>query len=53
MKKSVMVGVSEIVQASAVELSQAIASRQWSCREVMQAYLLHIDRFNPKANAIV
>ena len=53
MKKSVMMDVSEIVQASAVELAQAIASRQWSCREVMQAYLLHIDRFNPKVNAIV
>ena len=53
MKKPVMVDVSEIVQASAVELALGIQSRQWSCREVMQAYLLHIDRFNPRVNAIV
>jgi amidase len=53
MKTPVMVEVSEIVQANAVELSRGIQSRQWSCREVMQAYLLHIDRFNPKVNAIV
>jgi amidase len=53
MKKPVMVGVSEIVQASAVELAHGIVSRHWSCREVMQAYLLHIDQFNPKVNAIV
>ncbi len=53
MKKPVMVGVSEIVQASAIELAHGIQSRHWSCREVMQAFLLHIDEFNPKVNAIV
>ena len=53
MKKPVMVDVSEIVQANAVELARGIQSRHWSCREVMQAYLLHIDRFNPVVNAIV
>lgn len=53
MKKPLMANVSEIVQANAVELTQGIQSRHWSCREVMQAYLLHIDRFNPSVNAIV
>ena len=53
MKKSVMVDISEVVQANAVELARGIQSRQWSCREVMQAYLLHIEKFNPKVNAIV
>lgn len=53
MKKPVMLSVSQIVQANAVELAQGIQSRQWSCREVMQSYLQHIDRFNPRVNAIV
>ena len=35
------------------ELSQAIAARTVSCREVMATFLDHIDRFNPKVNAIV
>jgi amidase len=34
-------------------LSQAIAAKQVSCREVMAAYLDHIERFNPKVNAII
>jgi len=34
-------------------LSQAIAAKQASCREVMAAFLEHIERFNPKVNAIV
>ncbi len=34
-------------------LSQAIAAKQVSCREVMAAFLDHIDRFNPQVNAIV
>jgi amidase len=37
----------------AVALSQAIAARQVSCREVMAAYLDHIERFNPKVNALI
>jgi amidase len=37
----------------ALELSQAIGSKQASCREVMSAFLEHIERFNPKVNAIV
>ncbi len=53
MEKPVMVGVPEIVQASAVDLARGIQSRQWSCREVMQAYLAHIGRVNPAVNAVV
>jgi len=42
-----------IVELNAVSLSRAIAERQMSCREVMQAYLAQIERLNPKVNAIV
>lgn len=34
-------------------LSRAIHARELSCREVMQAYLVRIDRLNPRFNAIV
>ncbi|KAA0974034.1 amidase [Pseudomonas sp. ANT_H12B] len=34
-------------------LSRAIHARQVSCREVMQAYLAQIERFNPQVNALV
>jgi Asp-tRNA(Asn)/Glu-tRNA(Gln) amidotransferase A subunit family amidase len=37
----------------AVALSSAIHTRQLSCVEVMTAYLDHIERLNPKVNAIV
>lgn len=43
----------DIVELSAVSLSKAIHSKKVSCREVMQAYLAQVDRFNPKVNAIV
>ncbi|AOE87249.1 amidase [Pseudomonas sp. TCU-HL1] len=43
----------EIVALDALPLSEAIRSRQLSCREVMQAYLEQIDRFNPQVNAVV
>ena len=43
----------QIVLADAVTLSQRIHARDWSCREVMQAYLRQIDHFNPIVNAIV
>jgi amidase len=43
----------ELVSVSAVELSQKIKAKQVSCVEVMQTYLAHIERFNPKVNAIV
>lgn len=44
---------SDIVLIDAVALSSAIHSRQVSCVEVMTAYLDHIDKLNPKVNAIV
>ena len=37
----------------AVALAAAIRARQVSCREVMAAYLDHIERINPRVNAIV
>jgi len=37
----------------AVSLSEAIGARRVSCREVMVTFLDHIERFNPKVNAIV
>lgn len=43
----------ELVSLNALELSQKIKAKQVSCVEVMQAYLAHIERFNPKVNAIV
>lgn len=42
-----------VVALDASELSRAIHARQVSCREVMQAYLAHIERFNPQVNALV
>jgi len=44
---------SNLVELQAVDLAKAIRSRQVSCKEVMQAYLAQIDRYNPKVNAIV
>lgn len=43
----------EIVRWDASRLSKAIHAREVSCHEVMSAYLSHIDRFNPRINAIV
>jgi amidase len=45
--------VSGIVMMDALTLGDAIRSRQVSCVEVMTAYLDHIDRINPRVNAIV
>jgi amidase len=44
---------SDIVMLDAVALSSAIHTRQLSCVEAMTAYLDHIERLNPKENAIV
>src|SRR5262245_47231670 len=44
---------SDIVMMDALALSRAIQSRNVSCIEVMDAYLDHIDRLNPRVNAIV
>ena len=43
----------DIVGLDALELSQAIWSRQLSCVEVMSAYLDHIEHVNIRFNAIV
>ena len=47
------VSSSEIVSLDAVALSRAIKTKQVSCVEVMTAYLDHIERLNPRVNAIV
>lgn len=44
---------SDIVMADAVALSAWIKARKVSCREVMSAFLDHIERINPKVNALV
>ncbi|MDR3398260.1 MAG: amidase [Pandoraea sp.] len=45
--------LNDIVALDALALSDAIRTRQVSCRDVMQAYLAHIAQFNPAVNAIV
>jgi amidase len=45
--------LSEIVQMDAVALARAIRSRKASCVEVMTVFLDHIEKVNPKVNAIV
>jgi amidase len=44
---------SDIVMMDAVGLAAAIRTRRVSCVEVMTAYLDHIERLNPRVNAIV
>ena len=44
---------SDIVMMDAGALAGAIRARKTSCVEVMTAYLDHIDKLNPKVNAIV
>ncbi len=44
---------SGIVMLDAATLADAIRSRQASCVEVMTAYLDHIDKLNPRVNALV
>jgi len=43
----------DITTLSASALSAAIRERQVSCREVMEAYLVRIHRYNPTYNAVV
>ena len=50
---TVQSSIPELVLMDAWSLSQAIASKQVSCRDVMALFLEHIERFNPKVNAIV
>jgi len=44
---------SDIVLMNGFELSTAIKAKRISCVEVMNAYLDHIARLNPKVNAII
>ena len=44
---------SDLVRLDALALSKAIHTKKVSCREVMVAFLDHIDRVNPHVNAIV
>lgn len=46
-------GAGDIVMADALELSDWIRARKVSCREVMSAFLDHIERINPVVNALV
>src|ERR1700693_1940187 len=43
----------ELVGLDALQLSKLIKLKQVGCREVMTTYLDHIERVNPKVNAIV
>src|ERR1700746_845103 len=43
----------DIVMMDAASLESTIRSRRVSCVEVMNAYLDHIEKLNPKVNAIV
>jgi amidase len=43
----------ELVQWDAHELSRRIHERAIACREIMSAYLQHIEQLNPHVNAIV
>ncbi len=43
----------ELLGLDAAALSKRIKSKEVSCREVMDAFLNHIDRINPVVNAIV
>ena len=45
--------VPELLAMDAVTLARTIKAKQVSCRTVMDAFLEHIDRINPKVNAIV
>ena len=51
--KPAQAAISDIVMMDARSLASAIAARKLSCIEVMNAYLDHIEVFNPKVNAIV
>ena len=51
--KEVSTFETEITSMDAVDLSRVIRSKQVSCREVMEAFIVRIDHLNPKVNAIV
>ncbi len=53
-KNSVAAGsISDIVMMDAVTLANSVRKRKVSCVEVMTAHLEHIERVNPRFNAIV
>jgi amidase len=43
----------ELLELDAAALARRIKAKEVSCREVMEAFLTHIDRINPVVNAIV
>ncbi|MEM7019100.1 MAG: amidase [Pseudomonadota bacterium] len=43
----------ELWQLSAVELAEGIRNKQFSCVEIMQSVTAHVQRLNPRLNAIV
>ena len=45
--------VPELIAMDAVTLARTIKAKRVSCRMVMDGFLDHIDRLNPKVNAIV
>jgi ureidomalonase len=45
--------MSDLVSLDAMDLAAEIRRRRVSCVEVMEAFLDHIDRLNPRVNAIV
>ena len=53
MSKNIASEARTIVEMPAWELSRQIHAKTISCAEVMEAYLDHIDRVNPKVNALV
>ena len=47
------IDVPQLLAMDAMTLARAIKTKQVSCRTVMEGFLTHIDRINPKVNAIV
>lgn len=45
--------VTQIIDFTAIDLSNAIKNQQVSCEEVMKSYLKHIHKYNPTYNAII
>ncbi|MBX3594598.1 amidase [Sphingomonas sp.] len=46
-------GISPLLRMDAVDLAAAIRRREVSSRDLMAAHLAHVDRLNPRFNAIV
>jgi amidase len=51
--RAVNQSISDLLTMDAVALSQAIKQKQVSCKEVMATFLDHLERMNPKVNAVV